>query len=213
VFMSGTAVAWAWDTLRTAAAGDTLAVLRNAGNDRFKVQGDGEIQAGAAGATHSLTGTLTTSGALTVTAGGATVTAGGVTVTAGDIAATASLANFKRLGATGGTAVVAGDFSLGAAWGSTASVSVQAGSNDTRGRITITSAGVGQAANPSGSLTFKDGTYTTTPQCIVSSGQGFSVLTTGDFWYADCSTLNLQFVYGGTPVAGRLYEMHWLVIK
>src|SRR6185503_4434585 len=147
---------------------------RNAGNDRFKVMGDGEIISGAAGATHSLSGTLTTSSTLTVTAGG-------LTVTAGDIAATASLANFKRLGATGGTAVVSGDFSLGAGWGSTASLTVLSGSNDTRGRITITSSGVGQAANPSGSLTFKDGTYTTTPNCIVTSGQGFSVLTTGDF--------------------------------
>src|SRR3990172_6738662 len=73
IYMSGTAVAWVLDTLRAAAAGDTLLDIQSAGSNLFRVMGDGEIIAGAAGATHALTGTLTTSGALTVSAGGAAI--------------------------------------------------------------------------------------------------------------------------------------------
>lgn len=74
IYMSGTAVMWILDSLRAAAAGDTLFDLRTAGVSKFKVMGDGEIVAGATGATHVFTGTLTSSGALTVQAGGAAIT-------------------------------------------------------------------------------------------------------------------------------------------
>lgn len=86
IYFTGSATAYKLDTLRAAAAGDKLLDVQTAGASKFSVAGDGEIVAGAAGATHALTGntaitgTLTSSGALTVSSGGAAIT-GNMTVT------------------------------------------------------------------------------------------------------------------------------------
>lgn len=56
---SGTA--WKLDTLRSLAATDKLLDVQTAGVSKFSVAGDGEVVAGAAGATHNLTGTITVS--------------------------------------------------------------------------------------------------------------------------------------------------------
>lgn len=75
---SGTA--WTLDTLRTLAATDKLLDLQTAGASKFSVAGDGEIVAGAAGATHALTGNttvtgnVTASGTLTAQTSGSSIT-------------------------------------------------------------------------------------------------------------------------------------------
>ncbi len=70
----------------------------------------------------------------------------------------ANSARFKAVGTT----LVAGDFALSAGWGTTATVSAVSGT-DQRFRITVTSAGTGQGANPTITFTFQDGTWTNTP--------------------------------------------------
>lgn len=108
----------------------------------------------------------------------------------------------------GGTLLVAGDIALSAGWGSTASVSSIAGT-DQRTRFTITSAGSGQGANPTATLTFTDGTWTTAPFAVVSrnGGDQASVLPT---WTTTATTLVITFP--GTPSAGQTFSFEALVM-
>jgi len=184
---------------------------------------------------HNVAGALTIdSGGLTVTAGASTVQAlttqaltsttgafsgllspqAGVTVTGGDVTVAGNFVNAKRLASTSGTAVVAGDFALGAGWGTTATVSfISPGSTDTRGQIRITSSGTGQAAQPSIIFTFKDGTYSTSPFMVATSGTNFTDLTDKNYWYVAAAPTTATFIFGGTPVAARVYELNWVTIK
>lgn len=61
----------------------------------------------------SITGTLTTSGAVTVTAGGLTVTAGGATITAGDLTVTAGAVALPLTNYADDTAAAAGGVAVG----------------------------------------------------------------------------------------------------
>jgi hypothetical protein len=116
--------------------------------------------------------------------------------------------NIRRVRATIGTALVAGDIALSAGWGSTASVSAISGT-DQRFRFTVTSAGTGQAANPTATLTFKDGTWTTAPYAVCSRNGGNqpAVLPT---WTTTATTLVLTFP--GTPVAAETYKEECVVM-
>lgn len=68
----------------------------------------------------------------------------------------------KRLRTSGGTALVAGDFVLGAGWGTGATVDNVEGS-DGMFRFRVVAGSGAFAANPTIAVTFKDGTWTTTP--------------------------------------------------
>jgi hypothetical protein len=104
----------------------------------------------------------------------------------------------------GGTALVAGDFLLGAGWGNTAAISSLAGT-DQAFRLVVTPNGTGIAANPSITVTFHDGTWTTIPICQITS---FNPSGPAPQWYisgsANASTLiigpNAQSSF--TPTAG-----------
>jgi hypothetical protein len=151
---------------------------------------------------------------LLVSDAGVVTARAGLVTTAGGVTAVAAQSDFYRIGATGGTLVVTGDFSLSAGWGTTASVtSVRTGSRDTRGGIVIQSAGTGQTANPTVTFTYKDGTYTTTPFVIVCPLGNYTVPTTGDFWYVTPSAASCSFIFGGTPVATRNYGLLYMILK
>jgi len=218
VYMSGSAVAWIWDTLRTAAVGDTLAVLRNAGNDRFKVQGDGEIVSGSAGATHSLTGSLAVSNGAAVTgavSSTTTVTAGtGVTSTTGNIQATAGDLLGRRLLMSQGTPLVTGDFALNANWGNTATISlIGATAYDTHGRFAVTCNGAGIGADPTVQLTFKDGVFSVAPHSVICH-LGTPPAPTTAFWtYGSSTTALIIWRFIGLPVAGSSYQASYIVVS
>jgi hypothetical protein len=110
---------------------------------------------------------------------------------------------------SGGTSVAAGDFALSAGFGSTASVTVGTGSNDSRGTITIAAAGTGMLANPTCTLTFKDGTWTTAPFAVVSRGGG-QQLTAPVISTTTATTLVITFI--GTPVAAESYVITYVVL-
>lgn len=156
----------------------------------------------------SLAQTLTNKTLTSPTLTSPVVSSGGLVVTSGNLTATSSDANMRRYKASG-TALVAGDFALSAGWGSTASVSVTAGSADDRGQITVTPAGTGIAANPTITLTYKDGTWTTVPFPIVArqggSGASADLATT-----ATVTALVIQFL--GTPVSGLSHMFNWQVV-
>ena len=100
------------------------------------------------------------------------------------------------------------DWALSAGFGSTASVAVVSGSNDQRGRITITSAGTGQGANPTATLTFKDGTWGTAPYAIVCRGGGNQLSVPVS---VSCTATTLVITFVGTPVAAETYTIDYLV--
>ena len=103
---------------------------------------------------------------------------------------------------------VAGDYALHANWGSTASVAVTAAPNDSRGVITVTSAGSGQGANPTIILTFKD-PYPVAPVAIVGRTAG-SQLDDVDMTCV-CTTTTMTITFRGTPVAAETYGISYIV--
>ncbi len=103
-----------------------------------------------------------------------------------------------------GTSLVAGDFALSAGWGSTASIGSLAGS-DANWYGTVTTAGTGLGANPTIVLTFKDGTFTAAPNCIVkmSSTSDATNTATAISWTTTATALTITF--RGTPVVTNTF--------
>lgn len=121
----------------------------------------------------------------------------------------ADLLGFRRLRFNGGTAHVSGDYALSAGWGDAASVAVTIG-NDTRGRIVVTSEGTGQGANPSVTLTFKDGAFPATPIPIVSRAGGSQLSV--PFIAIGISATQAVFTFIGTPVAAETYTFQFIMV-
>lgn len=123
----------------------------------------------------AVTGTLSSSGALTTTAGGHTITAGGLTVTAGNVAITAgdfaiatnkfTVANSTgntavagTLGVTGNVAVNTNKFNVTAASGNT----TVAGTLDVTGAVSFTSSA--KSTSPSAGIGYATGAGSTVTQ-------------------------------------------------
>lgn len=124
-------------------------------------------------------------------------------------------ANHRRFRASAGTSLVNGDFALSAGWGNTATVVVTSGSTDSRGTATITANGSSIAPNPTATLTFKDGAYTTVPFILgtlytdnADPAAGIEIVTV-----VTSTTTQTTFQLLGTPVAGRIYTFAWITIQ
>jgi hypothetical protein len=118
--------------------------------------------------------------------------------------------NVKRLKANQGSSLVVGDVgSLGAGWGTTASVSSVVG-NDVIGQIGILSNGTGQAVNAGLTLTFHDGTWTTSPICLAVRADGFS--PSGIMIANAATATNVSFFFNALPVAGTTYFLNFICV-
>lgn len=117
--------------------------------------------------------------------------------------------DFRRISATRHTAHVAGDYALSAGFGSTASISsVATGSTDQRFKITITSAGTGQGASPTCTLTFKE-PWAVAPFVVASRSAGDQATIQ---FTAVATTTTVTLTFTGTPVAAETYTVTGLVI-
>lgn len=116
-------------------------------------------------------------------------------------------AYFKRLATKAATDHVAGDYALSAGWGSTASISAVS-AVDNRGQFTVTSAGTGQGANPTITLTFKDGAYAGGKPFFSIVRNGGDQLTVTQSWTT--TTTTLVITWAGTPVAGQTYTFEFV---
>lgn len=157
---------------------------------------------GALGTTASFlqTVTLDAKGRVTAAAASNTVT--------GDLTSRDHIG--RRLTVNTGTAIVAGDFTLSAGFGTTRSIaSITTGTRDMRGLFSVSSSGTGQAANPTITLTFKDGTFPAAPFAMVSRNGG-SQPTVQTTWQTTATTLVITFV--GTPVAGDTFGYSYMVM-
>jgi hypothetical protein len=123
----------------------------------------------------------------------------------------------QRLMARGGTALVAGDFSLSAGWGATASISVDSRSTDQRFRITVTCSGAGILANPTITLTFHDGPFTGGQKWVVAPVAVASMSHTGSgtishITVGSASVNTLELKYAGTPVDTKTYVIDCIML-
>jgi len=116
--------------------------------------------------------------------------------------------SFNRIRSSQGTALVSGDFALSAGWGTTASVGTLSG-NDMRGSFTVTSAGTGQLANPTITLTFTDGAFTSTPEVVVARNGGDQATLAID-WTK--STTQIVITLRGTPVATQTFSFSFITL-
>lgn len=99
-----------------------------------------------------------------------------------------------------GTALEAADFALSAGWGDTPAASISAVVGTDQATAFTVSAGTANfAANPTITLTFKDGTWTDNPVCVVNRGDA-SAPTTG-FAFNTTSATALVITFQGTPQA------------
>lgn len=111
--------------------------------------------------------------------------------------------NYHRRTFTNGTALVAGDFSVSAGWGSGATISSITG-DDSHAQFTITS-GTGTSADPTIVLTFKDGTWTNAPFSFAKLVSPSSALSTPITESTTATTLTITFV--GTPDPSTAYVL------
>jgi len=121
------------------------------------------------------------------------------------------VANFARVKASTGTTLAAGDFALSAAWGTTAAVSAVTGT-DQGWNITVTCGGTGIAANPTSTLTFKDGTWTSSPVVISKMVGGTGTITDLTEPPADQTPTTWKITFNGTPVDTKTYIISGIVM-
>lgn len=110
------------------------------------------------------------------------------------------------------TALASTSFALSSGFGSSATVAVASGTTDSNGQITITSAGSGQAFQPTCTLTYGDGTWlkgsgaSASPFIVVSRVSG-SQNTIGFNATASATFATLTFL--GTAASGETYTVAW----
>jgi hypothetical protein len=110
-----------------------------------------------------------------------------------------------RFSVDSSTTLVAGDFVLSAEWGTTASIVItDTTSKDSAAVVTVTSAGTGQAANPTIAFTFHDGTWTNTPACIAIQTGGTGIF--GDSTTTARSATAQTWQWNATPTAAANYQ-------
>jgi hypothetical protein len=134
-------------------------------------------------------------------------TAGSLAFTATNAASTSQFGRVQsvRYSADIATTLVTGDFVLSAGWGTTASIAItNAKSKDSAAIVTVTSAGTGQAANPTIAFTFHDGTWTNTPACIALQSGGNDIF--GDSTTTVRSATAQTWQWNATPTATKTYE-------
>ena len=114
----------------------------------------------------------------------------------------------KRYKATG-TAMVAGTFQLSAGWGSTAAASVTTNSADSRWSISIQATGAGQAANPTITIVFADGTWTDAPFAVVTmnTGTGALIMPT-----VVITATQMVITYPATPTVNLYYGFNCVMV-
>lgn len=107
-----------------------------------------------------------------------------------------------------GTSHVAGDYVLSAGWGNTATVSAVA-ARDSAGRVSITCNGTGILANPTVTLTYKDGTWTVAPVSLPVRAD-INAPSTATFVPTSDTATTAVWTFLGTPVAASIYTVSFL---
>lgn len=112
-----------------------------------------------------------------------------------------------------GTALIAGDFIVGADWGNTAMLSNVSG-DDSHGEVTVTANGAGILQTPHLVLTFHDGAWNAAPRVIaVLADTNDGTLTYAPIVTTTPTANIVTFaLLGITPVAGKFYKIKWWTV-
>lgn len=104
--------------------------------------------------------------------------------------------------------IAAADITISAGWGATATKGVVAGSSDLCGAVQVTAGGAGLAANPTITLTFKDGAFPVAPIPVLSrAGTGQPTLQFN--WTSGTTALVMTLI--GTPAGGEIFIVSWII--
>lgn len=133
----------------------------------------------------------------------------GFPLKASDLASLFSYFKTLRLAASG-TPLTAANVTVGAGWGSTATVS-GIGGTDMGGQINITAGGAGIASGASVTLTFADGAWPVIPT-VMSVRNDIALPIGAIFAVFNISTTFVTFTFGGLPVAGTTYAVRWMTM-
>lgn len=111
------------------------------------------------------------------------------------------------------TATATTDWAASSGWGTSNSVSAVTG-DDTHGTVTVTSGSASFTANPTLTLTFKNGTFGTAPlgaiSKIIATSDSATQLTIAVTETTTATTLVITF--NGTAVASKTYQFRYVVI-
>jgi hypothetical protein len=190
-------------------AGAKLLSLTNNSVEKFFVDKDGDISAVSGAIVLDNAANSIAAGGLTITAGGLVVGSGGIDLNGGDVTITEDIAECRRIHMNQGTALVTGDLTISAEWGDTATKALWSGSNDQRGRLSITANGSGITDDPTVTVTYTDGVFDNATVVIVTRGDVAAPDTAR--WSIVAQAANLftaKFV--GLPVAGNTYFLYWI---
>lgn len=116
-----------------------------------------------------------------------------------------------RIDGSIGTAAVAGDFVLGAGWGTTPILAILAGSNDQRGQLTITADATPAQATATITHTFSDGAFAAAPLSIAVSTND-EVVDTGHVLLSTSTTTTATHTYQILPVDTSIYIVRYVNI-
>lgn len=126
------------------------------------------------------------------------------------IQGSASSAGGRLDGSAQQTALVAGDFTLGAGWGTTPIVALTAGSTDQRGTLQITCDATAAQATATVILTFADGAYVAAPFVQVTSTNN-QAIDTGHVIVTSTTTAT-TWTFQVLPVDTKVYIFHYRCI-
>lgn len=191
-------------TIKNAGTGSKGLIIYAADGTTVLLQVDsagvaGSATGGAAGPIVTTTGTQTLTNKTLTTPHFTTpvVDSGNLTLAASDVLT-------RRLIANQGTPLVNGDFAISAGWGSTGAVAAGVNATDQRGRFTVTPGGTGIVANPTVTLTYKDGAWPVAPMvlCQLVGGTGAGITVPMGMTYGTTNVVMQMFF---TPVSGTTY--------
>jgi hypothetical protein len=118
-----------------------------------------------------------------------------------------------RLAGNIGTAVVSGDFVLGAGWAGGATIAVTAGSTVGRGSAVITAKTTTPAqATATVVFTFPDGAFAAAPHCFTTTTNDNSLTAATAFANTTVTTTAVTWTHSVLPVDTKLYTINWLIV-
>jgi hypothetical protein len=113
--------------------------------------------------------------------------------------------NIGHRNAFHGGALRAADFAISSGWGAAAGKAAISGT-DMAGNMVVTSAGIGQSANPTVTLTFHDGAFPLYPFCI-GVREDTAAPSTAHWATTSQSATGVTFTFVGIPQPGHNYGL------
>ena len=110
-----------------------------------------------------------------------------------------------RIDGSIGTALVAGDVTLGAGWGTTPVLAITTGSSDQRGRLTITCDATAAQATSTIAIAFSNGAYSSAPFVRVQVYSDNAITDSGSVRVATVSTTGFTATLDVLPVDTKIY--------